>query len=184
MATVSLAASSDYGQTGQYVARLTGRDSKFTFRREFIGSKSGKRGELSHADVDDPGVYELRDATRKGKVDKYRLVLELDGELHKLVSDKEDAMAICKALDAGRVFGDIVRAARDASEPSKVVYELLSAAQVKQAGTMDVADQCIALLASLEPAQQKKALKRIREALNPKASDETHVNGAVALEDC
>jgi hypothetical protein len=175
MASVTLTASADFGHTGQYVARLTGRNSKFTFEREFIGSKGGKRGEFSSADVDDPGVYEMRDATRKGKVDKYRVVIEFEGELHKLVSDKPDAMEICKALGAGRAFSDIVRAGRN--EEQKIYYEILSAAQAKKVGVSDVVSQCVALLRTLEPAQQKAALKELRAALAPAASVAAAVPG-------
>ncbi len=58
---ITLSASADFGKTGQYVARIVGRDSKFTFNREFIGRKFGKRNETSQADVDDPGLYECCD---------------------------------------------------------------------------------------------------------------------------
>lgn len=167
MATVTLSASADYGHTGQYVARLTGRNSKFTFVREFIGTKYGKRNEGTSAQVDDPGVYELRDVTRKGKVDKYRIVVELDGELHKLVSDKEDAMTICKQLDAQRAFGEIVRASRN--DEGSVVYEILTAKQAERAALGDVAEQIAALLRPLEEKAQKATLKRVRELLAPAA---------------
>lgn len=176
MATVTLSASADFGHTGQYVARLTGRNSKFTFEREFIGSKSGKRGDYSSADVDDPGVYEMRDVTRKGKFDRYRIVVEFDGELHKLVSDKEDAMAVCKQLDAGRAFADIVRASRD--DEGKVVYEILTAKQAAQAALGDVAEQIAALLRPLEEKAQKAAMKRVRELLAPAASAEAPVESS------
>lgn len=178
MSTVSLSASADYGHTGQYVARLTGRNSKFTFEREFIGSKYGKRNEGTSAQVDDPGVYEMRDVTRKGKVDKYRIVVELDGELHKLVSDKEDAMAICKQLDAGRAFGEIVRASRDEADATKVVYEILTAKQAEQAALGDVAEQIVALLRPLEEKAQKATLKRVRELLAPAAPVEAPVESS------
>jgi hypothetical protein len=163
MTTVTLSASADYGHTGQYVARLTGRDSKFTFEREFIGTKYGKRNEGTSAEVDDPGVYEMRDVTRKGKIDKYRIVVELDGELHKLVSDKEDAMAICKQIDAGRPFADIVRASRN--DENAVVYEILTAKQAEQAAAASVVDQCVALLAPLDDKAQKAALTALRAKL-------------------
>lgn len=170
MSTVTLSASADFGHTGQYVARLKGRNSKFTFEREFIGSKYGKRNEGTSADVDDPGVYEMRDVTRKGKVDKYRLVVELDDELHKIVSDKEDAMTVCKQLDAGRAFADIVRASRDGE--GKVVYEILTAKQAAQAALGDVAEQVVALLRPLDEKAQKATLKRVRELLAPPAAPE------------
>lgn len=106
---ISLSASAAFGKTGQYIAHITGRDSKWTFNREFIGRKCGKRNEGSEADVDTPGLYEMRDVDRKNnKDDRYVIILEIDGELCKFMADKEDAMKIGKELDGGRTIQDIV----------------------------------------------------------------------------
>lgn len=106
---ISLSASADYGLSGQYIAHITGRHPKYTFDRQFIGRKGGKRNEVSEADVDDPGLYECCDIDKKhGKESHFYLVLEINGNLHKFKSDKEDAMTIAKALDAGRPFNEIV----------------------------------------------------------------------------
>lgn len=104
MTTITLTANAKFGQSGQFVARINGRDSKFTFNREFIGSKSGKRGETTSAEVDDPGLYEERDVDSKGrKEDSYVLVYPTkDGGLSFVRGIAKDlAMTIAKRMDAG-----------------------------------------------------------------------------------
>lgn len=106
---ITLSASSDYGLSGQYIARITGRNTKYTFEREFIGRKCGKRNEMTEADVDDPGLYECCDIGRKkGKESRFVLVLEVEDELYKFTCDKSDAMTIAKELDSGRELDEIV----------------------------------------------------------------------------
>lgn len=170
MATVTLTASADYGHTGQYVARLTGRNSKFTFEREFLGSKVGKRGEYTKATVDDPGLYELRDVTRKGKVERYRLVLARGEDLVTVHTDKADAMGIAKALDAGRAFADVVRL--DGSDS----YEILSAKAAERAAVAQTVDSaiaaCWAAIEALPPKESRKVLAALRTRLNPPKESE------------
>jgi hypothetical protein len=103
--TVTLSASAKYGYGGkQFVARINGRDSKFTFDREFVGKKSGKRGDYTEAMVDDPGLYEERDIDSKGRsTDTYYLIWqEAEGDFRKTVIPKEDAMVMAKWLDEGK----------------------------------------------------------------------------------
>lgn len=99
---IHLTASASYGNGGkQYIARITGRDAKFTFAREFIGRKGGKRGESSEADVDDAGLYITCDIDRKGNKDEtYVVIEEKDGGLVKENTKKEDAMTLAKLLDS------------------------------------------------------------------------------------
>jgi hypothetical protein len=105
---ITLTAQADYGHSGQYIARLTGRDPKFTFQRTFIGHKGSKRNETSTVDVDEPGLYECCDISRKhGKEPRYVLVVDIDDDLVDLPSDKEDALKIARALES-RPFADIV----------------------------------------------------------------------------
>lgn len=180
MASVSLTASADYGLSGQYIARIIGRDSKFTFQREFIGRKYGKRNEGSEADVDESGLYELCDVTKKrGKVQRYRVVLELpSGELAKLVASKEDAMAIAKALDAGRAFGDIVRYCEGVDDAGNDVpaYEILSAKQAEKAQSAATVDSaiatCWAAIEALPAKDAKKVLAALRAKLAPAPAPE------------
>ncbi len=108
---ISFSASARYGYGGkQFIARITGRHPKFTFAYEFIGRKGGKRNEDCSADVDSPGLYITRDIDSKGRVDDdYYVVFECDGVLHKDSCDKDDAMKIGKAMDAGRSFDSIIQ---------------------------------------------------------------------------
>lgn len=106
---ISLSASADYGLSGQYIANITGRHPKYTFDRQFIGRKGGKRNEVSEADVDDPGLYECCDIDKKyGKESRFYLVVDIGGDLYKFKTDKADAMIVAKALDAKRPFNEIV----------------------------------------------------------------------------
>lgn len=103
--TITLTASAKFGYGGkQFIARITGRDPKFTFQREFLGRKEGKRGETTSVEVDEPGLYEIRDIDRKGNADEsYCLIYEDGGDIGKVALDKSEAMALAKRLDAGSV---------------------------------------------------------------------------------
>ncbi len=171
MTTIRLSASADFGQTGQYVARITGRHSKFTFEREFIGSRGGKRGDFSSADVDDPGLYEIRDATRKGKIDRYRVIVA-EGDLVLIKIGKDAAMAIARALGEGRPLGEIVRVVQgDDGERS---IEILSAKQAEKISAALDVDAAIAAcwdaLEGLDPKGRKSVLSALRAKLAPPKS--------------
>lgn len=123
---ITLKATADYGQAGQFIARITGRDSKFTFEREFLGRKSGKRNETTTVDIDTEGLYECCDIHRKrGKQSSFYLVCEVAGTPIQYNSDKEDAMAVAKAMDSGRKFAEIVSADDEG-------YEILDPKQAEQ----------------------------------------------------
>lgn len=98
--TLTFIASSDYDTAGkQFIARITGRDKKFTFAREFCGRRSGKRNDYTEAIVDDPGLYQIRSTTRKGNADEFRIVW-VDGETFtSTIIDESDAMTIAKSGD-------------------------------------------------------------------------------------
>lgn len=110
-ATILLRASARYGYGGkQYIARIIGRDPKYTFDRQFVGSKNGKRRESADYRTDEPGLYVTCDIDRKGAKDEtYRLV-ESDGKdgLTESICSKEEAMKIAKLLDAGKSFPEAV----------------------------------------------------------------------------
>jgi len=118
MSTKTLTADSDYNTAGkQYVARITGRNAKFTFARAFIGQRSGKRNDHTEAMVDESGLYETRDTDRKGVTDSY-LILWCDGDqLRATDVSREDAMAIARRLDGGTV--DLERLGRAAEIKSQ-----------------------------------------------------------------
>ena len=120
---ITLNASARYGYGGkQFIARINGRDSKFTFDREFIGKKGGKRGEDSEADVDTPGLYETRDVDSKGRTDdSYCLVLEDGDRLVQIWIDKADAMKVAKELDARRDIDSICKLLPRDAELAKVL---------------------------------------------------------------
>lgn len=113
VATITLSAKSDFGKTGQYIARLTGRDKKVQFAREFVGTKSGKRNDWTSFETDETGVFEINDETRKGRDRSYVLVVEWNDDLHKFTSDKEDALAICKRLQTGESFDEMIAVERE-----------------------------------------------------------------------
>jgi len=106
--TVTLSAESKYGFSGQYIARILGRAAKFQFNREFVGSKSGKRLDVSSYTTDEPGLYETCDVTKHGKEKAYLIVMPWKDDLRKLASDTEDALAIAKRLDSGEALEQIV----------------------------------------------------------------------------
>lgn len=171
---IRLSASADYGQTGQYVARITGRDTKFTFRREFIGSRGGKRNDYSCADIDDPGLYETRDATRKGKVDRYRVVVPHgdDGALVAVAVAKADAMTIARGLHDGRAIGDIV--AVSTGDDGTLAYEIRSAAAAAKAAaaaTVEAAiEACWSTIAGLSERDRRAVLAALRARSKPAAA--------------
>lgn len=101
--TVTLNASAEYGYGGkQYIARITGRDPKFTFAREFVGQKSGKRKEYAELVTDEPGLYLTCDIDRKGnKEETFWIIYE--EPMHGLYAypvSKEDAMDLAKRIDS------------------------------------------------------------------------------------
>lgn len=106
---IKFSASASYGNGGkQFIARIVGRHKTFTFQREFIGKKGGKRNEDCSADVDEPGLYETRDIDRKGKDDDTQyLVIETPAGLVKWSVSKDDAMKIAKELD-NRPFDKVI----------------------------------------------------------------------------
>jgi hypothetical protein len=111
MKTITFRASAKFGFGGkQYIARITGRDAKFTFERSFIDRKEGKRREDSTAIVDEPGLYMCVDVDKHGKDETFTLVWRgPDDELYTIHESTEEAMLIAKRLDAGEDPSDIGR---------------------------------------------------------------------------
>lgn len=188
---VEFSASADYGLSGQYIARLTGRAPKVTFAREFIGHKWGKRNEGTTALVDEPALIEVVNVTRKGKDRNYWLVVEHGGELERLRTDEDDAMAIAKRLDGGETITEIIETTlevRDAEKypdaKPKLVYAIRSKGESKkaiaQASEAAAVDAICAALESLPAPIQKKALVAAKARLfpvTPKAEVEAKQDG-------
>ena len=102
LSTVTLSAGAKYGFAGkQFVARITGRHPKFTFAREFVGGRQGKRGDSSEATIDEEGLYQTRDVDKHGSDDSYYLIWRDGSEMEKLPVSKETAMSLARALDKG-----------------------------------------------------------------------------------
>lgn len=109
--TITLTASASYGFGGkQYIAHVTGRDAKFTFAREFVGTKSGKRRESAEYQTDEPGLYVTCDIDRKGNKDETYWVVEKrsDGSLDNATCTRGEAMLLARLLDEGRDFAEAV----------------------------------------------------------------------------
>lgn len=167
---ITLTAGADYGHEGkQYIARITGRDPKFTFRREFLGRKVGKRNGTTEADVDEAGLFIECDIDRKtGKNEKFRLLLELDGQLHSAYIQKEDAMVIAKRMDGGEQLAEIAQYYRDGD---KIKYRILSKAEIARAVaavTIESAvEQCWLILQALPEREAKKVLQALKTRVSP-----------------
>jgi hypothetical protein len=164
--SVKLTGSHDYYGKGKasYVARLTGRDSKWTFSREFLAKGQDRRDAV--AEVIEPGLYEVRNVDKKERVtDEYVIVLEdADGDLEQHDATKADAMKITKLLDERRAFDAIVGPTDDGWE--YVTRRKAEAAAVAQ--TIDAATEaCWDALKTMPEAQAKKVLAALRVRCSP-----------------
>jgi hypothetical protein len=189
---IKLSASADFGLTGHYIARVLGRDSKFTFRREFIGRKGGKRNEYAEADVDDPGLYETCSVERKrGKHSRYYLVLYLvvsgveDGaqtarvvsadtegaSLDTIEATKEEAMKLAKLIDSGVALASVVRIVDYGAQQIEILSPA-AAAKIEQAQTLESATEaCWAALQPLPERDAKKVLAALKLRVSPPKAD-------------
>jgi len=111
---IKLQADAAYGCKGQYIARITGRDAKYTFARTFIGRKEGKRGDATVALIDVPGLYEICDVGTRGKQSFFRLILSqasAEGAgLGKFNASETDALLIARQLEDGIALDQIAHA--------------------------------------------------------------------------
>jgi hypothetical protein len=127
MATsVEFSATSDYNTAGkQFIGRVTGPHSKWGTELEFVGRKSGKRGDITTVTVIDPGLYKRRNTTRKGTVDNYLLIWDLSGRLIRTEISEADALRLARDLTPAAIgaLGRLVEAAD--------LEECLSAAEGK-----------------------------------------------------
>ena len=175
---ITLRATASYGNGGkQFIARVTGRNLKYTFERQFVGRKGGKRNEDCEADLDEPGLYEVRNIDRKGNVDDTYVVLgEHDGSLRKSTAvHKEEALKIAKALGSGRRIEQIVELVARPSrrDPAVTVYDavIVTAREAEKkavAQTIDAATaQCWQVLQCLPEREAKKVLAALRAMVSP-----------------
>lgn len=167
MEPIKFVANSDFGQSGQYVAKLTGRAPRFTFAREFLGRRSGKRNDVTTAFVDEPCLIEVCDCTRKGKRHAYSLVLEVEGELLEFGSDESDAMAIAKRLGDGESLTVIVAVERDADDSTGKTwnYRICSKAESKGIARLRTEQESVELLARMLDGHSASSVRRILDGL-------------------
>jgi hypothetical protein len=174
---ITLTASSDFETAGkQYIARITGRAAKVQFVREFIGRRSGKRNDCTEALVDEPGLYEIQNPTRKDHKARYwLLIVEFRGELVKFRSDEEDALKIAKRLDGRETIDQIVAAEVATNEEGgeKMVYAIRTPGEAKRAEAAateeSAVESILSVLAALPASLQRKALASARLRLFPAA---------------
>lgn len=147
------------------VAHITGRCPKWTFASVVV-SKGGRNRTDGEADIDTPGLYEIRSVDRKDRQsERYVLIIEdADGDLVEWDCEKADAMKIAKAMDAGRPFAEIVVC--DTDEWSFRTERQAERAAV--AATLDAAiEACWDALKTLPEASAKKALAALRVRCSP-----------------
>lgn len=197
---IILKAEARWGQTGQYIARIIGRDPKMTFRRVFLGRKDGS-GRGSTAEVDEPGLYVEVDIDKKGnKEESYLAILPnkgLDFDKLKYFGRKDDsliaksirkdeAMKIAKSLEDGFNIEDIVRLSVELTPDSDVIsgpfrlgYSIVSPREREQArasASLESAEaRCWEILQSLPARDAKKILGRLKARFkDPKESETNH----------
>lgn len=178
-----------YGNNKQYIARITGRDSKFTFCREFTGRKEGRRGDRTLANVDTPGLYELCDIDKRGnKEPHFRIVVDHPAKPDELINfaaaaanaDDQDgtdvALKIAKRLDAGESLSDMIEYVEQPEDPTKPgvrlwKYRLRSksdAAKASAAATIESAvESCWQVLQSFPEREAKKVLAALKARVSP-----------------
>lgn len=161
--TVTFSASARFGYGGkQFVARITGRDPKFTFNREFLGRKEGKRGESTTFTVDEPGLYMTRDVDSKGRADdSYWLVWQDGTELRVWLASHEDAMRLAKEIEAGE--NPTALAVREVIEAQRVA---LVDGKDKDPGALVAIKSGTAALLGLDAGEHpRRTVRAAREAL-------------------
>lgn len=104
--SIKFSAEAAFGHTGQFIARVTGPDSRFGVALEFLGHKNGKRGELTTVTIVDSGLYKTRSVDRKGcKDDTYYVVWQLDDVLIQTQVSEADALKLAKDLGSSNIEG-------------------------------------------------------------------------------
>ncbi len=127
-----MAVSRAYQNNRQFIARITGRDAKFTFQREFVGRKQGKRGDTTEANIDEPGLFEVCDIDKRGNKDSsYAIVVAHPADTNGLIrfwagmhdvdgrSGVDVAMMIAKRMDAGEAISDMIECVEQPEDPAK-----------------------------------------------------------------
>lgn len=166
-----MAHSRDRSKDGkQYIALITGRHPSYTFNREWVGQKIGKRHEATQADIDEPGLYELGHVKKTGKAPEYVLVLHVGQHLKQYPCSKQDAMKIGRALDKDIPFASIVKPNEDLSgvlilTPGLAKKETAKAD--KSRTVQEAEDACWAILQALPANIANKVIVALKKKLKP-----------------
>lgn len=177
MVTITVS-SNCFGNNKQYIAHITGRAEKYTFAREFVGRKIGKRFDTTEYSTDEIGLYEDCDIDKKGSKDPgYLIVATLPtGEIGKLRSNLEDAMKIANRLDGGEQIMDMIEVKRKPDD-SGWTYELRSkaeaAAAVSGATIESATEACWQIMQALPEREAKKVLAALKLRVSPKTEPMT-----------
>ena len=101
---VKLSAESDYQNAGkQYIGRVTGVSGKWGVALDFVGLKSGKRGDVTTFLATSPGCYKVHDASRRGGSDHYWLIWTIDDVLVQTEVTEEDVALLAQDLSEAAV---------------------------------------------------------------------------------
>jgi hypothetical protein len=144
------------GAKKAYIARLTGRDAKSHFAREFLG-----HGKI---DIYEAGLYEARSVDKKGRAfePEYYVVLILGDDAIRYKIDYSRALKIAREIDNDRKLEDIV----DLVNGVIVIRSAAKAAKAKQDETIaEAIETCIAILRPHNDRQKRKALRQIKAVL-------------------
>jgi hypothetical protein len=175
------AESKSYGNNGQYIAHVTGKDSKYTYRREFIGRKSER---YTTAYVYEPGLYEICDLDKKGRKEIELVVVlartaecpplseKADPDFVRLPIDEKDAVAIARRLSEGESLSEIVAVERASETGYKArIRDRREAKRASAAATVDSAiEHCWEVMQSLPEKEAKKVLAALKARVSPKAT--------------
>lgn len=151
MSTVDLQAKADYQQSGQYIARLLGRNHKYTFRREFVG-----RNDYTEFTTDEVGLFEVCDSTRKGKERRYRITApDEKGEMFAWKISLETAMKIAKWMDDRYHLESCFRIINDSIEILDPTVECPMSVE-------EAVVQIAGVLSKLDEPKRHEVLERLR----------------------
>lgn len=166
-----------YGNTSQYVARITGRHPKFTFDREFTGRKERS---TTRAYIDEPGLYECCDIDKKGRKDiTFALVLtrtpdcpplspDADPELIRFWIGEAAAATIARRLDDGEDLATMVEITRNGDSYEYRIRAKGEAKRASAAATIDAAiEQCWAILQAFPEREARKVLSALKTRVAP-----------------
>ena len=155
------------GAKKAYVARILGRHAIVTFQREFLGKD---------VELDDPGLYEVRDVNKRGTALEPDFVVLLDSkdDVDIYYVTRADAMKIARRFDEGVDITDIVHLVNGEAE----VMTAAQAQRRKKAATLESAiDSCWQILQLLPGREARKALSELRKRV-PTAAQEKQLETA------